>query len=66
MSKASSAVVPSTAHRQIEGEEVQQSKLDAAYEKAQSQPGAVANENHSKYLIFRPYIDPITIRPYKP
>lgn len=30
------------------------------------QPKAIENRLYKKYLCFRPYIDPISIRPYKP
>ena len=30
------------------------------------QPPAVVTNIEMRYLIFRPYIDPISIRPYKP
>jgi hypothetical protein len=43
-----------------------QSKLDEAYEyRAQQQP-AVACKFSKKFMLFRPYIDPMSIRPYKP
>ncbi len=42
------------------------SALDAAFEKAQMQAPAVIPNNSNRYLIFRPYIDPISIKPYKP
>ena len=42
------------------------SKLDLAYEAAQAAPQGISNISQKKYLIFRPYIDPISIRPYKP
>lgn len=30
------------------------------------QPPAVINRQWKRYIFFRPYIDPISIRPYKP
>ena len=42
------------------------SKLDEAYEERQMQPPAVQCKAYKKYMLFRPYIDPMTIRPYKP
>ena len=42
------------------------SKLDKAYEAACSAHQAINNISNKKYLIFRPYIDPMSIRPYKP
>lgn len=51
----------------LKSESKEPSKLDQAFEKAQSQPSAVlALQEGQRYLIFRPYIDPISIRPYKP
>ena len=41
-------------------------KLDLAFEAAQAAPNAVQNHYRKKFLFFRPYIDPMTIRPYKP
>ena len=41
-------------------------KLDLAFEAAAAQTAAVNNILQKKYLIFRPYIDPMSIRPYKP
>ena len=40
-------------------------KLDLAYEQAIDAQKAVDNIINKKYLIFRPYIDPMTMRPYK-
>ena len=42
------------------------SKLDMAYEAATAAPQGINNISNKKHLIFRPYIDPISIRPYKP
>ena len=42
------------------------SKLDLAFDAAQAAPQGIMNITQKKYLIFRPYIDPISIRPYKP
>jgi hypothetical protein len=42
------------------------SKLDEAYEYRAQQPPAVACKFSKKVMLFRPYIDPMTIRPYKP
>lgn len=42
------------------------SKLDEAYEFRAQQVPAVACKFQKKYMLFRPYIDPMTIRPYKP
>lgn len=42
------------------------SKLDAAFEKASAQPPALSLAEGQRILIFRPYIDPMSIRPYKP
>ena len=41
-------------------------KLDMAFEAALAAPQAVDNISMKKYLVFRPYIDPMTVRPYKP
>ena len=41
-------------------------KLDLAYEQALDAAKAVDNIVQKKYMIFRPYIDPMTIRPHKP
>ena len=40
-------------------------KLDLAYDKALEQHKAVDNLVVNKYLVFRPYIDPMTLRPHK-
>lgn len=45
---------------------VKLSKLDGAFEKASMQQSAVVHSETARYLVFRPYIDPISIRPYKP
>ena len=37
-----------------------------AFEVAQSAPNAIQNQTKKKHLLFRPYIDPMSIRPYKP
>ena len=37
-----------------------------AYEAAVAAPQAVVNISNKKFLIFRPYIDPMNIRPHKP
>ena len=42
------------------------SKLDMAYEAATVAAQGINNVSNKKHLIFRPYIDPISIRPYKP
>ena len=41
-------------------------KLDLAFEQALEAPKAVDNIQQRKYLIFRPYIDPMSLRPHKP
>lgn len=68
--------ITDTRHSQIETEETEAQdqkddkkelgKLDQAYEKATAQLPAFANLQAKRYLIFRPYIDPMSIRPYKP
>ena len=40
-------------------------KLDLAFEQALEAHKAVDNIMSKKYLIFRPYIDPMTLRPHK-
>ena len=42
------------------------SKLDKAYEAACSAPQGIVNISNKKHLIFRPYIDPMSLRPHKP
>lgn len=42
------------------------SKIDEAYEFRAQQVPAVACKFQKRYMLFRPYIDPMTIRPYKP
>lgn len=42
------------------------SKLDQAFEERQMQQPAAMCQFSKKYMLFRPYIDPMTIRPYKP
>ena len=42
------------------------SKIDQAYDKRQMHAPAVACKFSKKYMLFRPYIDPMSIRPYKP
>ena len=41
-------------------------KLDLAFEQALEAHQAVDNIVSKKYLVFRPYIDPMTLRPHKP
>jgi hypothetical protein len=41
------------------------SKIDEAYEYRQNQPPASQCKFSKKYMLFRPYIDPMSIRPYK-
>ena len=41
-------------------------KLDLAFEQAIEAHKAVDNIMGKKYLIFRPFIDPMTLRPHKP
>ena len=41
-------------------------KIDMAIEKATQAPQGVQSSAYKKYLAFRPYIDPMSIRPYKP
>ena len=41
-------------------------KIDLAYEQALTAKAAVNNIMQKKFLIFRPYIDPMTIRPHLP
>lgn len=41
-------------------------KLDLAFEQALEAHKAVDNIMGKKYLIFRPFIDPMTLRPHKP
>jgi hypothetical protein len=41
-------------------------KLDLAFEQALEAHKAVDNIMQKKYLMFRPYIDPMSMRPYKP
>ena len=42
------------------------SKIDLAYEAAIAAPQGVNNIVQKKYLVFRPYIDPMNIKPHKP
>ena len=42
------------------------SKLDEAYEYRKNQPQAVNCKFQKKCMLFRPYIDPMSIRPFKP
>lgn len=41
-------------------------KLDLAFEQAVEAYQAVDNIQSKKYLMFRPFIDPMTLRPHRP
>ena len=41
-------------------------KLDLAFDQAIEAHKAVDNISVKKYLMFRPFMDPMTLRPHKP